>query len=109
MANENKYWVKMNYRFNLDSMYTHVRCLMYDMEEGLYDTVELMGETMNYDRLEEFLEETGKLLLKATTGKVTGKEYGRIKAINDERNMIRYATCIEKGMREEDASYAFFD
>ena len=109
MADERKYWVKMNYRTNLDSMYNHVWCLIYDIRDGLYDSVELMGETMDEDRLDEFREEVGDLLAIATTRKVTSKEYGRIKAISDERNMIRYATCLAAGMNEEDAGYAFFD
>jgi len=33
MADERKYFVKMNYRFNLDSMITHIWCLIYDMKE----------------------------------------------------------------------------
>ena len=105
---ERKYWVKMNYRFNLDSMHNHVWCLIYDIEDGLYDSVELLGERMDVDRLYEFKEELEDLMSKAF-GKVTGKEYGRIKAISDERNMIRYATCLNNGMSERDAGYAFFD
>lgn len=106
--NERKYYVKENYRFNLDSMHDHVWCCIYDIQDGLCKTVNLMGEEMNEDRLYEFLEELEELMSVAH-GKVTGKEYGRIKAISDERNMIRYATCISKGMSERDASYAFFD
>ena len=109
MSNERKYFVKMNYRTNLDSMYTHIWCLIYDIRDGLYDSVELMGETMDEERLDEFREEVGELLAIATSRKVTGKEYGRIKAISDERNMIRYARCLEAGMSERDAGYAFFD
>ena len=108
MAGERKYWVKMNYRFNLDSMNTHLWCIIYDMRDGLYDTVQIMGETMDLDRVEEFREEVEDLMGKMF-GKVTGKEYGRIKAISDERNMIRYCTCLANGMDESKAAYAFFD
>ena len=107
MSNERKYFVKMNDRFNLDSMYTHVWCCIYEIDDGLYDTVELMGETMDANRLEEFRDECGDLLAKATTGKVTSKEYGRIRAISAERDMIRYCRCLANGMSEDDASYAF--
>lgn len=107
MKEQKKYFVKMNDRFNLDSMHDHVWCLIYDIEDGLYDTVELMGETMNIDMLEEFKDECEDLYGKAISGKVTGKEYGRIKAISAERNMIRYCQCLASGMSEDDASYAF--
>ena len=106
--NQRKYYVKENYRFNLDSMHTKVWCCIDDIRDGLYKTVHLMGEEMDEDRLYEFLEELEELMF-VSQGKVTGKEYGRIKAISDERNMIRYVTCISKGMSERDAGYAFFD
>lgn len=108
MAQERKYFVKMNYRFNLDSMREHVWCILYDMRDGLYDKVNLMGETMDENRVEEFLEEIEDLESKMF-GKVTGKEYGRIKAISDERNMIRYCRCVASGMNEDEAALAFFD
>lgn len=108
MAQVRKYFVKANYRFNLDSMREHVWCILYDMRDGLYDKVNLMGETMDVDKVENFLEELEDLESKAF-GKVTGKEYGRIKAISDERNMIRYTKCIASGMDEDKAAYAFFD
>lgn len=107
MANDvRKYYVKESYRFNLDSMHDHIWCCIFDVEDGICETVELMGEAMNLDRLYEFKEEVENLQCVAW-GKVTGKEYGRIKAISDERNLIRYATCLSKGMSEEDAAYAF--
>ena len=103
-----KYPVKMNYRFNLDSMRTYVLNLIDDMRDGTIKSVELMGETMNEDRLEEFKQEIEDLIYKAWYP-VTGKDYGRIKAISDARNMIRYCTCISKGMSDSDASLAFFE
>ena len=109
MESEKKYYVKENLRFNLESMRTHVQVCMYDIEDGKYKEVELMGETMNYSRLNKFLEEIEDLMTKANYSKVTGKEYGRIKAISDERNMLRYIKCINSGMSENDASYAFFE
>lgn len=103
-----KYFVKHNYRFNLDSMLTHVMNIIDDIRDGEYETVELMGEKMDEDRLEEFKEEIEDLMTKAY-GPVCGKDYGRIKSISDARNMIRYATCMSKGMSERDAASAFFD
>ena len=102
------YYVKHNYRFNLDSMRTHVMNLIDDVRDGEIDKVEIMGEVMDIDRLEEFKEEIEDLMTKAY-GPVCGKDYGRIKAISDERNMIRYITCTAKGMDERDAGYCFFD
>ena len=103
-----KYFVKHNYRFNLDSMRIHVMNMIDDVRDGKYETVELMGEKMDEDRLIEFKDEVEDLMTKAY-GPVCGKDYGRIKAISDERNMIRYATCMSKGMSERDAASAFFD
>lgn len=108
MTQVKKYYVKHNYRFNLDSMLTHVINLIDDIRDGEFETVELMGEIMDCDRLEEFKEEVEDLLCKAYYP-VCSKDYGRIKAISDERNMIRYVTCKAKGMDESDASSCFFD
>ena len=110
MADERKYFVKMNYRFNLDSMMTHIWCLIYDMQDGVIKgKVNLLGKDYDEDGLYELIDEIGELLSAAMCGKVTGKQYGRIKAISDERNLIRYATCLAKGMSEDKAAYAFFD
>lgn len=108
VAQVKKYFVKHNYRFNLDSMLTHVMNMIDDMRDGEYDEVELMGEKMDEDRLIEFKDEVEDLLMKSYYP-VCGKDYGRIKAISDERNMIRYTTCMLKGMSERDAALAFFD
>lgn len=103
-----KYFVKMNYRFNLDSMRIHVMNLIDDIRDGVVQTVTLMGETMDEDRLVEFKDEIEDLMSKMYYP-VCSKDYGRIKAISDERNMIRYTTCIAKGANENDAALAFFD
>ena len=105
---ERKYLVKENYRFNLDSMINLVHCCIYDIEDGKTEKVELLGEEMDIPRLEQLLEELYDLNSKAYY-RVTGKEYGRIKQISDERNLIRYIKCINAGMSENDASLAFFE
>ena len=107
MKQVKKYYVKLNYRFNMDSMRVHVLNLIDDIRDGKFETVELMGETMDEYRLEAFREELEDLMAKAYP--VCGKDYGRIKAISDERNMIRYATCMAQGMDESDAGSCFFD
>ena len=108
MKQVKKYYVKLNYRFNMDSMLVHVLNLIDDIRDGKFETVELMGETMDEYRLEAFREELEDLMAKAYYP-VCGKDYGRIKAISDERNMIRYATCMAQGMDESDAGSCFFD
>lgn len=105
---ERKYYVKANYRFNIDSMIDHVWCAIYDIQDGKCKSVDLMGERMDVKKLYNFLYELHDLQSKYMY-KVTGREYGRIKAISDARNMIRYCQCMNSGMSEKDAGYAFFD
>lgn len=110
MANDvRKYYCNSSMKFNLDSMYTHIKCIQYDLEDGKIDKAYVCGKTVTLDNINELLEEVGDLLDKAVWGKVTGKEYGRIKAIAQERQMIRYITCLNAGMSERDAGYAFTD
>lgn len=108
MTTVKKYPVKMNYRFNLDSMRTHALVILDEMRDGEIETVHLMGQDMDETAVERFIEEIEELMSKMYYP-VSGKDYGRIKAISDERNMIRYATCISKGMSENDAASAFFE
>lgn len=104
---ERKYFVKAAYRTNLDTMITKLHCFKYDMEDGEYDTVEVMGKTYDIDTIYDLIDECQVLLGKANFGKVTGREYGRIKAISDARDVMRYSTCIANGMDESKAAYAF--
>ena len=108
MKEERKYYVKSNWWFNLDSMNTKIYCLLDDIEEGNIQYVWLMGKKMGEKELISFQLEIQDLL--AYQGyKVTGRQYGRIKAISEERNMMRYATCLANGMSEENAAYAFME
>lgn len=111
MANEvRKYYCNNSMKFNLDSMYTHLKCIQYDFEDGVIrGEIEICGRKVDIDTIGDLIEEVGDLLGKATWGKVTGREYGRIKAISEERQMIRYMTCLNAGMSERDAGYAFTD
>lgn len=108
MANreERKYWVKSGMWFNLDSMNTKIYCLIDDIENGSVKYVWLMGKKMDISELYSFQLEIQDLLMYQGS-KVTGKQYGRIKAISDARDMMRYATCLKAGMSENDAGYAF--
>lgn len=103
---QRKYFVKAGWRTNLDTMLTKVECIDYDMRDGEYDSVEIMGKVYDVVTIEELKDEL-RHLISVSYGKVTGKEYGRIKAISEYRDMIRYATCIAKGMDESRAAYAF--
>ncbi len=107
MIEERKYWVKATYRTNLDTFITKCHCIRYDMEDGEYDEIELIGKRYNIDTIANLIEECQELLSSACFGKVTGREYGRIKEISEFRDYQRYATCIASGMSEEKASYAF--
>ena len=111
MANEvRKYYCNNSMKFNLDSMYTHLQCIKYDFEDKVITgEVEICGRKVDIDTIDDLIEEVGDLLGKAMWGKVTGREYGRIKAISQERQMIRYMTCLNAGMSERDAGYAFTD
>ena len=101
------YYVTEGMLTNLYSMHDLIWCCIYDIQDGKCESVELMGETMDVNRLYDLLDEVETLQSKVHY-KVTGKEYGRIKEISNARNMIRYNTCLSKGMSEDDASYAFF-
>lgn len=103
---ERKYFVKEGYRTNLGSMYTKARLIAYDLELGEYNHVQLVGKTYDVDTIYEFLDELEQLSYVAF-GKVTGKEYGRIKAISEEMDWMRYCSCIANGMDESRAAYAF--
>lgn len=109
MANERKYFCNSSMKFNLDSMYTHVKVAEYRMIDGEIDAIEVCGGKWTLDNIDELLAEIDDLLNKAVWGKVTGKEYGRIKAISEERQVIRYCQCIDAGMDENRAAYAFTD
>lgn len=104
------YFCNNSMKFNLDSMYTHLKVMQYEFEDGtITGDVEICDRVVNIDTIDDLIEEVGDLLSKAVWGKVTGKEYGRIKRISEERKMIRYCTCLNAGMSEEKASYAFLD
>jgi hypothetical protein len=104
---ERKYWVKASYRTNLDTFITKCYCIRYEMEDGEYDEIELLGKKYDIETIYDLIDECQQLLGIANCGKVTGREYGRIKQISEFRDYQRYATCIANGMSEDKASYAF--
>lgn len=111
MADVRKYYVKQSWIFNLESMHDRVWCMIDDIREGkLTCPFDVAGKTINdEDDLMELLNEAGELEWRAKSGKVTGKEYGRIKKIVEWRVMARYATCLASGMDERRAGVCFED
>lgn len=105
------YYCNSSMKFNLDSMYTLVHVIEYEFESGeRTEPITICGKTLNNDlEAYELRMHLYDLLGKAVGGKVTGKEYGEIKSISQERQIIRYLRCIDAGMSESDASYAFTD
>lgn len=108
---ERKYFIKMDWIFNLESMHDKLYCIMYDLEEHkLNFPLVLTGKTINnYDELENLIEECSDLEAISKSRKVTSKEYGRIKQIVEWRVMVRYSTCIASGMNEKQAGQCFSD
>lgn len=108
---ERKYFVKQGWIFNLESMHDKCYCLMYDIEDGKIELpINVAGKTINdEDDLNDLMHEAEDLEWKAKRGRVTSREYGRIKAIVEWRVMARYARCINAGMSEQDAGMCFAD
>ena len=111
MSEIKKYWVKESWIFNLESMHDKLWVLENDVEEGrLVFPFEVAGKTIeSYDDLEDLKEEASTLEWKAKSGRVTGMEYGRIKAIVEWRVMARYNRCLASGMSEREAGKCFGD
>jgi hypothetical protein len=95
-----KYRVNSTEHFNLHSMYDHLKCMEIDMQEGT-----IPWDDSVLDRIEEV--ET--LMDKApwVGSLVDWPTLKRIREIKDERQMIRYTTCLAAGADERDAALAF--
>ena len=111
MSEVRKYWVKGSWIFNLESMHDKLAVIEIDLQEGeLQFPLEIAGRTINdWDALFELREEVYNLEWTAKSGKVTGREYGRIKEIVNWRTMVRYSVCMASGMNERDAGQCFAD
>lgn len=108
---ERKYLVKRNWIFQLESMHDKLACIEMDVEEGkLNFPFEIAGKMISdFDDLSDLMSECSTLEWTAKRGRVTGKEYGRIKAIAEWRMMNRYIVCLNSGMSEQDAGMCFID
>ena len=110
-TNEPKYRVKESWIFNLESMHDKLWCLSYNIEEGNVELpLKIAGKTINsVADLFDLKDEAEELEWKAKSGKVTGKEFGRIKEIVAWRVEARYVTCLAAGMKESEAGKCFED
>lgn len=108
---ERKYWVKGGWIFNLESMHDKLYCIIYDIEDGKINLPITVADTVINDVSDvyELIDEAANLEWTAKSGKVTGKEYGRIKQLVSWRVNQRYATCLRAGMNERDAGMCFED
>ena len=95
-----KYRVNSSEHFNLQSMYEKLKCVEIDMIEG---TIPWDGKII--DRIEEI----EKLMDAApwVGSLVDWPTLKRIREIKEERQMIRYATCLAQGTPEKEAAMAF--
>lgn len=80
--------------FNLDSLRTK-------LWNEWYET--------NDDALQERIEEIENLFSKVQRGRMTSKEWNRVQELVAERQMQRYATCLNNGLDERIAAGAFED
>ena len=95
-----KYRVNGSEHFNLFSMYEKLKCEEIDMNEGTIPYNENL-----FDRIEEIEQ-----LMDAAPyvgSLVDWPTLKRIREIKDERQMIRYATCISQGTPEHEAALSF--
>lgn len=95
-----KYRVNSTEHFNLHSMYDHLKCMEIDMQEG----------TIPWnDAVLDRIEEVETLMDKApwVGSLVDWPTLKRIREIKDERQMIRYTTCLAAGADDCDAALAF--
>lgn len=100
MAAIKKYRVNSSEHFNLHSMYEHLKCIEIDMDEG----------TIPYDeKVIDRIEEIERLMDSApyVGSLVDWPTLKRIREIQAERQMIRYATCLAAGTPEKEAAEAF--
>lgn len=102
-----RYPVKHSILFNLDSMRTHLICAKDELLETCKDD-SLEGKMDGLIAELESLEE----LMQAIWGHrntATWPELKRAREISEQRNLLRYTTCMAAGMDESDAAQAFFE
>lgn len=100
-----KYRVNESEHFNLYSMYDKLKCVEIDMQE---DHIHAYTEKQ-WNELEAKINELENLMEKAycVGALVDWPTLKRIREIKDERQLIRYNTCIANGESEKDAAMSF--
>ena len=84
--------------FNLDSLRTHLLNLQYESYND--DEVE---------KLQERIDEVENLLMKFNYKGLTNQELSRVRELVNERQFMRYVTCLNSGLDEQTAAGAFQD
>ena len=104
MASIKKYRVNGTEHYNLFSMREHLKCIEIDFEEGT-----IPWDEKKYDELQDRIAEVEKLMDAApwVGSLVDWPTLKRIREIKNERQMIRYATCLAAVDSESDAAIAF--
>lgn len=100
-----KYRVNESEHFNLYSMYDKLMCIELDMQEAPAHTY----SEKQWNEIENRIEEVEELMKKAycVGALVDWPTLKRIREIKQERQLIRYSTCIACGVSEKDAAMAF--
>lgn len=101
-----KYRVNESEHFNLYSMYDKLKCIEIDMQEAPAHTY----TEKQWDELEAKMTELENLMGKAycVGALVDWPTLKRIREIKEERQLIRYNTCMAQGASEKDAAMAFY-
>lgn len=95
-----KYRVNSSEHFNLQSMYEKLKCMEIDMIEGTIPWDDkVLDRIEEIERLMDAAPWVGSL--------VDWPTLKRIREIKEERQMIRYATCLAQGTPEKEAAMAF--
>lgn len=100
-----KYHVNESEHFNLFSMHDRLKCIEIEMREAPAHTY----TEKQWEEIEARLEEVEDLIDKAgcVGALVDWPTLKRIRELKEERQMIRYITCMEKGASEREAGQAF--
>ena len=100
-----RYRVNESEHFNLYSMHDKLKCIEIDMQEAPAHTY----SEEQWDDLHKRIEEVENLMEKAycVGALVDWPTLKRIREIKDERQLIRYTTCLNQGTSEKEAALAF--
>lgn len=108
---QKRYRIKDSWIFNLESMNDKLMNLFYDAQDGKVQfPVKIAGKTAhNEDDIRAIMNEAAELEIAAKSGKVTGKQYGRISEMVEWRITVRYNACLAAGMSIREAELCFAD